>query len=137
MNDTKIGIIAAGAAYLYAKEALGDKALYLKLGFTYPLPMEKIKALSDNFDELYVIEELDPFMEEQNTPSERHGHDRRYRLLRLRRGGAAQRQGPGRLHGQCLFRRPRLQHGLQLSHQKNGSSPAWAIRRSSIRASTP
>ncbi len=65
MNDTKIGIIAAGAAYLYAKEALGDKASYLKLGFTYPLPMEKIKAFSDNFDELYVIEELDPFMEEQ------------------------------------------------------------------------
>ncbi len=65
MNDTKIGIIAAGAAYLYAKEALGDKALYLKLGFTYPLSMEKIKTFSDNFDELYVIEELDLFMEEQ------------------------------------------------------------------------
>ena len=60
MNDTKIGIIAAGAAYLYAKEALGDKASYLKLGFTYPLSMEIIKAFSDNFDELYVIEELDP-----------------------------------------------------------------------------
>ncbi len=65
MNDTKIGIIAAGAAYLYAKEALGDKASYLKLGFTYPLSMEIIKTFSDNFDELYVIEELDPFMEEQ------------------------------------------------------------------------
>ena len=39
--------------------------LYLKLGFTYSLLMEKIKTFSDNFDELYVIEELDPFMEEQ------------------------------------------------------------------------
>ncbi len=56
MNDTKIGIIAAGAAYLYAKEALGDKASYLKLGFTYPLPMEKFKTFSDNFDELYDVE---------------------------------------------------------------------------------
>lgn len=65
MNDTKIGIIAAGAAYLYAKEVLGDKASYLKLGFIYLLLMEKIKTFSDNFDELYVIEELDPFMEEQ------------------------------------------------------------------------
>ena len=65
MNDTKIGIIAAGAAYLYAKEALGDEASYLKLGFTYPLPMKKIKAFADAVDELYVIEELDPFMEEQ------------------------------------------------------------------------
>lgn len=65
MNDTKIGIVAAGAAYMYAKEALGDQASYLKLGFTYPLPMQKIKAFAHKVDELYVIEELDPFMEEQ------------------------------------------------------------------------
>mgnify|MGYP000367505295 CR=1 FL=1 len=36
MHDTKIGIISAGSAYMYAKDALGDKASYLKLGFTYP-----------------------------------------------------------------------------------------------------
>ena len=65
MHDTKIGIVAAGAAYMYAKEVLGDQASYLKLGFTYPLPMQKIKAFADKVDELYVIEELDPFMEEQ------------------------------------------------------------------------
>ena len=64
MNDTKIGIIAAGAAYMYAREALGDKASYLKLGFTYPLPMEKIRKFAESVDELYVVEELDPFMEE-------------------------------------------------------------------------
>lgn len=65
MHDTKIGIVAAGAAYMYAKEVLGDQASYLKLGFTYPLPMQKIRAFADKVDELYVIEELDPFMEEQ------------------------------------------------------------------------
>ena len=64
MNDTKIGIIAAGAAYMYAREALGDRASYLKLGFTYPLPMEKIRKFAESVDELYVVEELDPFMEE-------------------------------------------------------------------------
>ncbi len=64
MHDTKIGIIAAGAAYTYAKEALGDNASYLKLGFTYPLPIEKIKAFAAKVDALYVVEELDPFMEE-------------------------------------------------------------------------
>lgn len=64
MHDTKIGIIAAGAAYTYAKEALGDSASYLKLGFTYPLPIEKIKAFAAKVDTLYVVEELDPFMEE-------------------------------------------------------------------------
>lgn len=64
MHDTKIGIIAAGAAYTYAKEALGDSASYLKLGFTYPMPIEKIKAFAAKVDTLYVVEELDPFMEE-------------------------------------------------------------------------
>lgn len=64
MHDTKIGIIAAGAAYTYAREVLGDKASYLKLGFTYPMPIQKIKAFAAKVDKLYVVEELDPFMEE-------------------------------------------------------------------------
>ena len=118
MNDTKIGIIAAGAAYLYAKEALGDKALYLKLGFTYPLPMEKIKTFSDNFDELYVIEELDPFMEEQI----RHRKDTVmigdigcYAL-----GGAAPLNAKDLAvcMGSAFSVAHGFSHGLQLSHQK-------------------
>lgn len=64
MHDTRIGIVAAGAAYMYAKEALGERASYLKLGFTYPLPLEKIRAFAAQVDTLYVVEELDPFMEE-------------------------------------------------------------------------
>lgn len=64
LNDTKIGIIASGAAYMYAKEALGKKASYLKIGFSYPLPMKKIADFAKQVDELYVVEELDPFMEE-------------------------------------------------------------------------
>lgn len=77
MNDTKIGIVAAGAAYQYAREVFGDKASYLKLGFTYPLPIKKIKAFSDKVDTLYVVEELDPFMEEQIRMAgiEVHGRD--------------------------------------------------------------
>lgn len=64
-NDKKIGIISSGVAYQYAKEVFEDKASYLKLGFTYPLPMEKIKAFAEKVETLYVIEELEPFMEEQ------------------------------------------------------------------------
>lgn len=65
MNDTKIGIITSGVSYNYCKEVFGDKASYLKLGFTYPLPLQKIRAFADKVDELYVVEELDPFMEDQ------------------------------------------------------------------------
>ena len=64
LHDTKIGIIAAGAAYMYAKEVFGDRASYLKLGFTYPMPVHKIRAFSEKVDTLYVVEELDPFMED-------------------------------------------------------------------------
>ena len=60
----KIGIIAAGIAYQYAREALGDRASYLKLGMVYPLCAEQIKAFAATVDKVYVIEELDPFIED-------------------------------------------------------------------------
>ena len=63
-NGSKIGIITDGIAYMYAKEALGDRADYLKLGMVYPLPEKKIKNFAANYDKVYVIEELDPVIEE-------------------------------------------------------------------------
>lgn len=65
MFDTKIGIVTAGVAYEYAKEVFGENASYLKIGFSFPLPMDKIKEFASKVDKLYVIEELEPFMEEQ------------------------------------------------------------------------
>ncbi|HHT19945.1 MAG TPA: indolepyruvate ferredoxin oxidoreductase subunit alpha [Tissierellia bacterium] len=64
-NDSKIGIITASVAYNYAKEVFGETANYLKLGLTWPLPMEKIKAFAERVETLYVIEELEPFIEEE------------------------------------------------------------------------
>ncbi len=64
-NDKKIGIISSSIAYHYAREVFGEKASYLKLGFTFPLPMELIKEFSNNVETLYIVEELEPFMEEQ------------------------------------------------------------------------
>ncbi len=65
INDTKIGIVASGMCYTYAKEVFKDNASYMKLGFTNPLPMEKIKEFASKVDNVYVIEENDPFIEEQ------------------------------------------------------------------------
>lgn len=64
MGDPAIGIIAAGVAYQYAREALPN-ASFLKLGFPYPLPDEKIKEFAEKVKELWVVEELDPFLEDQ------------------------------------------------------------------------
>ncbi len=62
-NDTSIGIITSGVAYQYAKEAMGDKASYLKLGMVYPLPEQLIAEFASKVDTLYVVEELDDFIE--------------------------------------------------------------------------
>lgn len=62
-NDTSVGIITSGVAYQYAKEAMGDKASYLKLGMVYPLPVKLIEEFASKVDTLYVVEELDDFIE--------------------------------------------------------------------------
>ncbi|MBP9957205.1 MAG: indolepyruvate ferredoxin oxidoreductase subunit alpha, partial [Synergistaceae bacterium] len=64
MNGSKIGVITSGMCYCYSKEVFGDSASYLKLGFTNPLPMEKIKNFCSQMDVVYVIEENDPYIEE-------------------------------------------------------------------------
>jgi indolepyruvate ferredoxin oxidoreductase alpha subunit len=62
-NGKKIGVICAGITYTYAKEALGDQVNYLKLGMVYPLPTQLLKDFAATCDTVYVIEELDPFIE--------------------------------------------------------------------------
>lgn len=62
-GDKKIGVIAAGVAYQYAREALGDRASYLKLGIVNPLPVKLISDFAKKVDKLYVIEELDDIIE--------------------------------------------------------------------------
>lgn len=59
-----LGIITSGVCYYYAKEAFPD-ASFLKLGVTHPLPRKLIKRFAKGFSQLYVVEELDPFLEEQ------------------------------------------------------------------------
>ncbi len=59
----KIGIICAGSTYVYAREALGDTASYLKLGMVNPLPTTLIENFAKSVETLYVIEELDDIIE--------------------------------------------------------------------------
>ncbi|OEU48236.1 MAG: indolepyruvate ferredoxin oxidoreductase subunit alpha [Desulfobulbaceae bacterium S3730MH12] len=63
-GDTRRGFITSGVSYLYVKEAFPGAAV-LKLGMCWPLPGEKIRKFAAMVDELYVVEELDPFLETQ------------------------------------------------------------------------
>lgn len=64
-GSKKVGIVTAGASYQYAREVYGENASYLKLGFTFPMPIEKIRAFAAEVEELIVIEELEPIMENE------------------------------------------------------------------------
>ncbi len=64
MGATKVGVIASGICYYYAKEVFGENASYLKLGFTNPLPKNLIKDFCSRVDQVYILEENDPYIEE-------------------------------------------------------------------------
>lgn len=63
-NDTSIGIITSGIPYQYVKEVLPDASV-LKLGCVHPLPKELICEFASKVDKLYIVEELEPVIEEQ------------------------------------------------------------------------
>jgi indolepyruvate ferredoxin oxidoreductase alpha subunit len=63
-RSSDIGIICAGVTYQYVREALPE-ASTLKLGMVYPLPKSRIKEFAAKVKRLFVVEELDPFIEEQ------------------------------------------------------------------------
>lgn len=64
MNDTKIGVITSGIPYQYVKEAMPEASV-LKLGMVNPLPRKLIEDFASKVDTLYIVEELDPVIEEQ------------------------------------------------------------------------
>ncbi|MBQ6159915.1 MAG: indolepyruvate ferredoxin oxidoreductase subunit alpha [Oscillospiraceae bacterium] len=65
LGDGKIGVVTASIAYYYAKDAFPEGSSFLKLGLTNPMPMELIRDFASKVEKLYVVEELDGFMEDQ------------------------------------------------------------------------
>jgi len=63
-GNSGVGVIAAGISYQYVKEVLPDASV-LKLGLSFPLPEEKIKAFAAKVDRLMVVEELEPYLEDE------------------------------------------------------------------------
>lgn len=67
-SKNKLGIIASGVSFCYAQEALQELNLELpifKVGLSFPFPAEKFKKFIKNLNELLVVEELDPIMEQE------------------------------------------------------------------------
>ena len=63
MRSNRVGIVTSGVCYQYAREAFPEASM-LKLGFTYPLPEKAIREFASHFRRVYVVEELEPYLEE-------------------------------------------------------------------------
>lgn len=64
-TGASVGVITSGGAFEYAREVFGSDVSYLKLGLTNPLPATLIAQFAAQVDTLYIIEENDPYIEEQ------------------------------------------------------------------------
>lgn len=64
MGDPALGIVTSGVSYQHAREVFPE-ASFLKLGTVWPLPVNKIREFASRVKRVVVIEELDPFLEEQ------------------------------------------------------------------------
>lgn len=75
-EDNSVGFVTSGAAYYHVKEAF-PQAPVLKLGFSHPAPIEKIRQFGDSVEKLVVIEEVEPLLETELRAAgvELHGKD--------------------------------------------------------------
>lgn len=64
LRSKDTGVITSGVSYQYVREVFPDVST-LKLGMVYPLPFALIKEFASQVKHLYIVEELDPFIEEQ------------------------------------------------------------------------
>jgi indolepyruvate ferredoxin oxidoreductase alpha subunit len=63
-NDTSIGIITSGISYNYAREVFPEASV-LKLTLSWPMPEKLIREFAAKVDRIIVIEENEPFIEDQ------------------------------------------------------------------------
>jgi len=61
---TQVGVITSGICYEYVREA-APNATILKLGMSNPIPPNLVRQFAAEVDKLYIVEELEPFLEEQ------------------------------------------------------------------------
>lgn len=64
IRSATLGVICSGVVYQYVREVLPEASI-LKLGMVHPLPHDLIRDFASRVKTLLVIEELDPFIEEQ------------------------------------------------------------------------
>jgi indolepyruvate ferredoxin oxidoreductase alpha subunit len=75
-TDRRVGFVSSGPAWMHVRESFPD-APVLKLGFSCPVPLDKIRAFAATIDQLVVVEEVEPLVENELKAAgiECHGKD--------------------------------------------------------------
>lgn len=71
-QNKKYGVIASSSAYNYAYDVIRYNNLdidVLKLGFSYPFPYDKVADFVKDYDEVFIVEEVDPIIEKDTIGS--------------------------------------------------------------------
>lgn len=63
-GSADVGVVTSGVSFGYVRETMPEASI-LKLGLTNPLPLGRIKQFADTLKKVIVVEELDPYLEEQ------------------------------------------------------------------------
>ena len=61
-TDKRIGYVTSGPTYMHVREAFPE-APVIKLGLSYPPPMEMIRGFAAGVEQLVVVEEVEPLLE--------------------------------------------------------------------------
>lgn len=62
-GTSEVGVVTSGVAFGYVREVLPEASI-LKVGLSHPIPLERIRAFAASVQRLYVVEELEPYLEE-------------------------------------------------------------------------
>lgn len=62
-RGSAVGVVCAGAAFQHVAEALPEASVF-KLGCTWPLPAEALRAFAASVESLYVVEEASEYLSE-------------------------------------------------------------------------
>ncbi len=63
-EDRSLGIITSSTSYQYVREVFGPQASVLKLGLSWPMPVQKLRDFAAQVDRVLVVEELEPIIED-------------------------------------------------------------------------
>ncbi len=63
-GEGKVGIVTGGVSYHHVREVMPNLPIF-KVGMSHPMPIEAIRKFANGMDRILVVEELEPFYEDQ------------------------------------------------------------------------